>query len=101
MHGTFFLEVFHRILNNHSLQLCLEYLMLLVRLKVLGLLLLVWCAGELEIHSFSSWTKEYFFEMSYEFLLLNCLKNLDLLRLSLELVLMGCDLIPESTIFSV
>ena len=100
MHGTLFLEVFHRILHNDSLQL-LEDLVLLVGLKVLGLLLLMWCTGEFEVHSFSGCTKEHLFEMSYEFLLLDCFENFDLLGLSIELVLMGCDLIPESTILSV
>ena len=100
MHGTLFLEVFHRILNDDSLQL-LEDLVLLVGLKVLGLLLLMWCTGEFEVHSFSGCTKEHLFEMSYEFLLLDCLESFDLLGLSIELVLMRCDLIPESTILSV
>ena len=100
MHGTLFLEFFHRIFHDDSLDL-LEDLVLLVRLKILGLLLLMWCTGEFEVHSFGGCTKEYLFEMSYEFVLLDCLENVDLLGLSIELVLMGCDLIPESTILFV
>ena len=73
--------------------------MLFILLKVLLLLVLVGCGGQFQVDSFDFVREEGELKMILEFIQSNSFDHFNFFVLSIELVLVSCDLAEESAVF--